>query len=89
MILTIDQFYPKVAEIRDSLDKPVKVLITRISDAFPFPLSVGIHIAAERKNPKIPANADVIYWKQFLRGASAVEELPVPSTTCDDAAAIL
>ena len=89
MILTLDQFYPKVAEIRDSLDAPIKVLITRINDAFPFPLSIGVHIAAERKNPKIPAGADVILWKQFMRGASTVSELPLSTTTCDDAAAIL
>ena len=89
MILTIDQFYPKVAEIRESLDNPVKVLITRISDAFPFPLNIGVHLAAERKNPKIPADADVIYWKSFMRGAGAVSEVPVPTVTCYDAAAIL
>ena len=89
MILTIDQFYPKVAEIRESLDNPVKVLITRISDAFPFPLNIGVHFAAERKNPKIPADADVIYWKAFMRGAGAVSEVPVPTVTCYDTAAIL
>ena len=89
MILTIDQFYPKVAEIRESLDNPVKVLITRISDAFPFPLNIGVHFAAERKNPKSPADADAIYWKAFMRGAGAVSEVPVPTVTCYDAAAIL
>ncbi len=89
MILTLDQFYPKVAEIRHALEAPVTVLIARISDAFPFPLNLGVHIAAERKNPRIPADAQVLYWKTFLKGARTVNDLPEPDITCDDAAAIL
>lgn len=89
MILTLDQFYPKVAEIRASLNAPLQVLITRVSDAFPFPLSLGVHLAAERKNPKIPANADVLYWKAFQKSAETVDNLPEPDTSCFDGAAIL
>ena len=37
-ILTLDQFYPKVAEILPALERPVKVLIARIRDELKAPL---------------------------------------------------
>lgn len=39
-VLTLDQFYGKVAEILPHLDDDCKVIIARIADELPFPLSV-------------------------------------------------
>ncbi|MBR6377930.1 MAG: acyl--CoA ligase, partial [Oscillospiraceae bacterium] len=39
-ILTLDQFYPKLEEIRDQLENPVKVLIAFIKDELPAPLNL-------------------------------------------------
>ncbi len=39
-ILTLDQFYDKVASIVDQLENPTTVLIAKIADELPFPLNV-------------------------------------------------
>ena len=41
-ILTMDQFYPKLEEIRDRLDHPVKILIALIQDELPAPREVTV-----------------------------------------------
>ena len=76
-ILTLDQFYPKIDEIRDQLENPVKVLIAFIKDELPAPLNLLYPMTkAARKVPKLPKGGDYILWKDFLRGGEKVKELP-------------
>ncbi|MBR7009547.1 MAG: acyl--CoA ligase [Oscillospiraceae bacterium] len=76
-ILTLDQFYPKLEEIRDQLENPVKVLIAFIKDELPAPLNLLYPMTkAARKVPKLPKGGDYILWRDFLRGAGKIDELP-------------
>ena len=66
-ILTLDQFYPKLEEIRDQLENPVKVLIAFIKDELPAPLNLLYPMTkAARKVPKLPKGGDYILWRDFL-----------------------
>ncbi len=76
-ILTLDQFYPKLEEIRQKLEQPVKVLIAFIKDELPAPLNLLYPMTkAARKIPKLPKDGDYILWKDFLRAGAQVKELP-------------
>ena len=52
--MTLDQFYPKVAEILPALEHPVKVLIARIRDELKAPLRYAFIMTKGRKLPKLP-----------------------------------
>ncbi|MBR4700938.1 MAG: AMP-binding protein [Oscillospiraceae bacterium] len=76
-ILTLDQFYPKLAEIRDRLENPVKIIIAFIKDELPAPLNLLYPLTkSARKVPKLPKDGDYILWKDFLRAGEKVTELP-------------
>jgi long-chain acyl-CoA synthetase len=89
-ILTLDQFYPKLQEIRDRLDQPVKVLIAFIRDELPMPLSLLYPMSkAAKKIPKLPKDGDYILWNDFLRAGNGVKELPPDDVNYLDGASIL
>ena len=76
-ILTLDQFYPKIDEIRDQLENPVKILIAFIKDELPMPLKQLYPLSKDaRKVPKLPKGGDYILWHDFLRAGEKVKELP-------------
>ncbi|MBR3077050.1 MAG: acyl--CoA ligase [Oscillospiraceae bacterium] len=76
-ILTLDQFYPKINEIRDQLENPVKIILAFIKDELPAPLKLLYPVSKDaRKVPKLPKEGDYILWRDFLRGAGKIDELP-------------
>jgi long-chain acyl-CoA synthetase len=76
-ILTLDQFYPKVDEIRGQLDSPVKIIIAFVRDELPMPLKQLYPMSKDaRKVPKLPKNGDYIRWNDFLRAGERVKALP-------------
>ena len=52
-ILTLDQFYTKVAEVVPQLETPCTILIAKIADALPFPLNVLYPLTKAGKHPQI------------------------------------
>ncbi len=89
-ILTLDQFYPKLAEIRDRLENPVKILLAFVRDELPAPLSLLYPMSkAARKVPRLPKSDDYILWKDFLRAGEKVETLPPDDANYLDGASIL
>ena len=71
--VTLDQFYAKFVEVMAK--RPIgKLLIARVSDELPFPLSIGQKLLTERKFPKIKTGDGVILWKDFIKGAASVTE---------------
>ncbi len=89
-ILTLDQFYPKLEEIRDRLENPVKVLIAFVRDELPVPLSLLYPVSkSARKVPKLPKEGDYILWKDFLRAGDKVKELPPDDMNYREGASIL
>ena len=90
-ILTLDQFYPKLEEIRDQLQVPVKVLVAFIKDELPAPLNLLYPMTkSARKVPKLPKGGDYLCWRDFLRAGEKVHTLP-PETVIrsKDGASIL
>ena len=79
-ILTLDQFYPKINEIRDRLENPVKVIIAFVKDELPAPINLIYPMTkSARKVPKLPKDGDYIRWRDFLRGGEKIKELPPDS----------
>lgn len=89
-ILTLDQFYSKVAGILDQVDHPVTVLLARIKDELPQPLKTGYLLTQGRRIPKLPADGNYVLWNAFL-AAGRARQVPLPpdDADCDDGAVIL
>ncbi len=65
-VVTLDQFYHKFEAIRENTCL-VNLVIARIRDALSKPLRVGYMLTEGRKIEKIPADAPVIMWDEFMR----------------------
>jgi len=71
--ITLDQFYAKFLDVEKQ--RPIeKLIIARVSEELPFPLSIGQKLLTERKFPKIETGGNVLLWKDFLKGAASVKE---------------
>ena len=71
--VTLDQFYAKFLEVQKI--RPIsKLIIARVSEELPFPLSIGQKLLTERKFPKICTEGNVMLWKDLLKGAESVKE---------------
>ncbi len=87
-VVTLDQFYHKFEAIRENTCV-VNIVIARIRDALSRPLRVGYMLTEGRKIKKIPADAPVIMWDEFMRlGKSCFWKYRV-KRGADDPAAIL
>lgn len=76
-VLTLDQFYGKIDQIRGDLKQPTKLVIAQIKDELPAPLNLLYPMTkAARKVPKLPAAGDFIRWNDFLRGGKTIDVLP-------------
>ena len=64
--ITLDQFYHKFERVRKNT-KVVNLVIARIKDELSKPIKAGYMLTAGRKIEKIPDDAPVIMWPQFLR----------------------
>ena len=87
-VLTLDQFYGKVAEILPQLDDDCKVIIAKIADELPFPLSVLYPMTkAARRIPKLPKKGYTL-WTDLTSSGKDVT-LPKSTGTANDCGAIL
>mgnify|MGYP000640413488 CR=1 FL=1 len=90
-ILTLDQFYGKIAPIMPELDDPdTKLIIAKIEDEL-FPhLALGYALTAGRKYPHPERKGNYIWWKEFLRkGKKLNAYLPKNAQKPEDGASIL
>ncbi len=71
--ITLDQFYGKFANIRGNTGLK-HLIIASIGDALSLPVRVGYALTQGRKIEKIPADAPVIRWKDFLKQGKAYTE---------------
>ena len=86
-ILTLDQFYDKVAGIPPELENPCEILIARIADELPFPLNLIYPHTKGGKHP-LPKTGYTL-WPHVLAAGSGIPELPLDDGKWDDCAAIL
>ncbi len=87
-ILTLDQFYEKVDSIRADLENPTTILIAKIQDELPFPLSALYPLTKNaRAVKKLPKEGYTLWYDMVAAGKNA--ELPEDSGKYDDCGAIL
>ena len=87
-VVTLDQFYHKFEAIRENTCV-VNIVIARIRDALSKPLRVGYMLTEGRKIRKIPEDAPVIMWDEFMRLGKACFWNYKVKRGADDPAAIL
>ena len=63
--ITLDQFYHKFEAIRKNTNV-VNIIIASIRDALAQPIKAGYMLTEGRKIKKIPADAPVIRWRDFM-----------------------
>ena len=87
-ILTLDQFYYKVAEILPQLEEPCQVLIAKVADELPAPLSLLYPMTkGARAIQKLPKTGYTLWYKMVAAGKNQV--LPPMDGKYDDCGAIL
>ena len=87
-VVTLDQFYHKFEAIRENTCV-VNIVIARIRDALSRPLRVGYMLTEGRKIKKIPEDAPVIMWDEFMLLGKACFWNYKVKRGADDPAAIL
>ena len=87
-ILTLAQFHEKVASIVPELENPTKILIARIADELPMPLSVLYPMTKGGKADRIPAGKDFTLWYDMVK-AGKDTVLPADDGRFDECGAVL
>ena len=85
-ILTLDQFYNKVASIADELDNPTTILIAKVADELPFPLNLLYPLTKGGRHP-LPKTGYTLWYDMVKEGRNAT--LPPHEGRYDDCGAIL
>ena len=86
--ITLDQFYHKFENVRSNT-KVVNIIIASVKDALSQPLKAGYMLTEGRKIKKIPKEAPVIRWNEFMRLSSACFYNYKVERKSDDPAVIL
>ena len=68
--ITLDQFYDKFANIRDKI-KLNHLIIADIKDALSPVMKLGYALTTGRKIPKLPADAPILRWNDFMKAGKA------------------
>ncbi|MBO4913755.1 MAG: AMP-binding protein [Oscillospiraceae bacterium] len=66
LAITLDQFYDKFERIRQNT-KVINIVIASVKDALSKPIRAGYMLTEGRKIEKIPADAPVLMWKDFMK----------------------
>lgn len=86
--ITLDQFYGKFDKIRANTGL-VNIIIASIKDELSQPVKAGYMLTTGRKMEKIPSDAPVIRWKEFMRLSKYCFYNYRVKRSADDPAAIL
>lgn len=86
--ITLDQFYNKFESIRQNT-KVVNMVIASIRDELSKPIMAGYMLTEGRKIKKIPEDAPVIRWKEFMKLSNACFYNYRVKRSADDPAVIL
>ena len=87
-ILTLDQFYYKVAEILPQLENPTEILIARVVDELPAPLSALYPLTKSARAVKKLPKAGYTLWYDMVK-AGKNTRLPGQKSRYDSCGAIL
>ncbi len=87
-VITLDQFYAKIEAIRQNTNV-VNVILASIRDELTRPVRAGYMLTEGRKIEKIPEDAPVIRWNDFIKLGNACFWNYKVKKTGDDPAVIL
>ena len=65
--ITLDQFYGKFEKVRQNCPDLINVIIASVKDELSKPLRWGYMLTDGRKIEKIPKDAPIIHWNDFIR----------------------
>ena len=85
-ILTLDQFYRKVASVLPQVEQPCTVLVAQIQDELPVPLNLLYPLTKGGRSWKELPKTGFTYWRNLIRCHA---QLPQDNVTADECAAIL
>ena len=86
-ILTLAQFYTKVASIQNELEQPVQILVARIADELPFPLNMLYPVTKGGKADRAPKGEYTLWTDMVAAGKDT--KLPADDSKYNDCGAIL
>lgn len=86
--ITLDQFYNKFESIRQNT-KVVNIIIASVKDELSRPVKAGYMLTEGRKIQKIPSDAPVIMWRDFMKLSRACFYNYKVQRRADDPAVIL
>lgn len=87
--LTMDMFYSKFEVIRKKLKTLRTLVIARIPDALSVPMKAGYALTQGRKVAKIPADAPILRWNDFIKKGRAYIGEYMATVKREDPAVIL
>ena len=87
-ILTLAQFYDKVASIRGLLENPTQILIARITDELPLAKSLLYPLTKGGKADKAPAGKGYTLWNDMVKAGKGTQ-LPPDEGKYNECGAIL
>ena len=87
-VLTLDQFYYKVAEILPQLENPTEILIARVADELPAPLNALYPLTKSARAVKKLPKAGYTLWYDMVK-AGKNTRLPAQKSRYDSCGAIL
>ncbi len=87
--LTMDMFYAKFEAIRKNLKTLRTLVIARIPDALSAPMKAGYALTQGRKVAKIPADAPILRWNDFIKKGKAYIGEYMATVKREDPAVIL
>ena len=86
--VTLDQFYHKFEAIRQNVNLD-NIIIASIKDALAQPIKAGYMLTEGRKQKKIPKDAPILHWNEFLRRGRSYHWKYQAETDPDSTAVIL
>lgn len=87
-VLTLDQFYYKVAEILPQLENPTEILIAKVVDELPAPLSALYPLTKTARAVKKLPKAGYTLWYDMVKAGKSTR-LPAQKSRYDACGAIL
>ncbi len=87
--LTMDMFYAKFEAIRKNLKTLNTLVIARIPDALSAPMKAGYALTQGKKVEKIPADAPILRWNDFIKKGKAYIGEYMATVKREDPAVIL
>ncbi|MBR3301454.1 MAG: AMP-binding protein [Firmicutes bacterium] len=88
LVVTLDQFYHKIEAIRQNTGL-INVVIARIRDELSQPIKAGYMLTEGRKIAKIPDDAPIIPWDDFMKIGRACSYNYKQHRTFNDPAVVL